>query len=292
MQLSLALATLAALLTALPSMVVGEIAHVVIFNGNVPSPDLSCTEAEWASIRNAIISGASSRVRHLSGKSSAPGLKGEAAAEHQPLVHRRAQSCSGCGPYCGHGGYGCPGGKGGRRRVVQKRVRKAAQKTVVSTGNRKLLTQEECEAKIPAVGDALDELQPTLSTTCSALVGSSRDITCSEFTTDCDITSVSLVNAASNMVISTLLSSGTTFCNSTKVNFLAATEFFLGNVSFAVSGPNILHNRTDTHDPYYMYSRRGMPLGRYFPSGDYTLTVQSQYDPTRTKTIKFRANHC
>jgi hypothetical protein len=301
MQISFALTTLAVLLcTALPgNVVVGEIAHVAIFNGNVPVPELFCNETEWVSIRNAIIQGASSPVRRLSEKGT-PSLKGEAAAaeHHGSKVHRRTQTCTHCGPYCGAGGTGCPGGKGGRRRrVVQKRVRKAAQTTVVNSnnGNRKLLTQLECEAKIPAVGVALDALQASssLSPTCSALLASSRDITCSEFTTDCDITSVSLVNAATNAVMYTLPPTGTTFCNSTKVNFLAATEFFLGTVNFYLTGPTIVaNNRTDSHEPYYMYSRRGLPLGRYFPSGDYTLTVTSVYDAARSKTINFRANHC
>jgi hypothetical protein len=309
MQIAHALVTtLVVLWTAasLPTMALGDIAHVVLFNNDVPAADLYCNETEWDMIRNAIISGASSRVRRLSGKGTpAYGIKGaSAAADHEPLVHRRTQGkgCSQCGSLCGLGGTGCPGGMGRRRRAAQKNVPKAAQKDIVRSGHshsRMLLMQEECEAKNANVNATLDLLQPTLSANCSKLVGSTRNISCAEFTKDCDISYVSLINTTSPTTATTMVTSlpnkGTTFCNSTRITFLAATEFFLGTLNFNVTGSNGFSvNRTDQKAPYYMHPRTaaGALGGRRFPAGDYTLTVTSLYDAHRSKEIQFRANHC
>jgi hypothetical protein len=158
------------------------------------------------------------------------------------------------------------------------------------------MTQEECEAKNAIVNATLDLLLPSLSASCSKLVGSTRNISCADFTNDCDISYVSLVNATSNTTLATNLpAAGTAFCNSTRVTFLAATEFFLGMVNFNVTGSNgFTLNRTDQKAPYYMFPKYplGVLGGRRFVAGDYTLTVTSQYDVHRSKVIKFRANHC
>jgi hypothetical protein len=152
------------------------------------------------------------------------------------------------------------------------------------------MTPEECEAKNANVNATLDLLLPSLSANCSKLVGSTRNISCADFTNDCDISYVSLVNATSTTTLATA------FCNSTRVTFLAATEFFLGIVNFNVtSGSNgFTLNRTDQKAPYYTFPRYPLSVlgGRRFLAGDYTLTVTSQYDVHCSKVIKFRANHC
>jgi hypothetical protein len=266
--------------TMAPCVVGGEIAHVVIFNKNQVRSDMSCTDAEFALIRDTIVQAANKR--RLSKKTAgrggggARGLKSSlpvAATASTPPQRRVQTKCTNCGPYCGAGGTGCPG-KGGRRR------RQLAPP----------LTMASCQAKIPAVDDALKQLERSLpsSGSCRKLVGSSRDISCHEFTNDCGVSYVSLMDRGA-VLVQKLPPTGTTFCQSTKVSFLATTSFWLGVINFDLKSTNgFSDQRSEDEAPYYMDG----DSGKEYQAGNYTLTVASQYSDNQVQTIRFRVNSC
>jgi hypothetical protein len=160
------------------------------------------------------------------------------------------------------------------------------------------MTMAACQAKIPAIHAALDTLQPSLTAPCQALLSAPRDITCQEFTTDCDVGLVKLVNADENSIVSGSVSaSGTAFCQSDGISFEAATKFSVGLVHFVVSTPgstSIVYNRTATEPPYYFNGETelGEPKGVNFPLGTYTMKITSDYDPLHAKTFAFTVNNC
>jgi hypothetical protein len=146
-----------------------------------------------------------------------------------------------------------------------------------------------CQAKIPAVDDALEQLERTLpSATCRKLVGSSRDISCHEFTNDCGVSYVSLMDR-STVLVQKLPPTGTTFCQSTRVSFLATASFWLGEISFELKSTNGFSDQhSEDEAPYYMHG----DSGKEYKAGNYTLTVASQYVVNQTQTIRFRVNNC
>jgi hypothetical protein len=161
--------------------------------------------------------------------------------------------------------------------------------------SRELLTRPECEAKIPAVNAALSVLQASLTSPCKDVMGLSRTITCQQFSMDCSISYINLVNATSNKVmVANVSASGVTFCKSSYVTWQASTAFFQGSVNFFLTGPNgYISNRTEEKAPYFMYGNKGADVdGKLYPAGNFTLTVKSQYDVGRPKTILFRAENC
>jgi hypothetical protein len=280
---------------------VGEIAHVVIFNKNQVRSDMSCTDAEFALIRDTIVQAASSKRRGLTtlGRgtrgqvaSSLPAATATATAtatDSSSRRRRRVQTkCSNCGPYCGAGGTGCPG-KGGRRR---------RRRQLTNNNSSPLLTMATCQGKIPAVDDALKALErslTSLSASCRKLVGSSRDISCHEFTNDCGVSYVSLMDARKAVLVPKLPPTGTVFCQSTKVSFLATTSFWLGEVNFDLKSSSssstnggVSEQHSQDEAPYYMDGDSGQD----YKAGNYTLTVSSQYMANQAQTIQFRVNPC
>jgi hypothetical protein len=277
---------------------VGEIAHVVIFNKNQVRSDMSCTDAEFALIRDTIVQAAVSKRRGLT--TLGRGTRGQVASslpvatatatDSSSRRRLRVQSkCSNCGPYCGAGGTGCPG-KGGRRR------RRSRRRTLTNNNSSPQLTMATCQGKIPAVDDALKALErsATMSASCRKLVGSSRDISCHEFTNDCGVSYVSLMDArnTNTVLVPKLPPTGTVFCQSTKVSFLATTSFWLGEVNFDLKSSSTNGGVSEQHSqdeaPYYMDGDSGQD----YKAGNYTLTVSSQYMANQALTIQFRVNPC
>jgi hypothetical protein len=183
-----------------------------------------------------------------------------------------------------------------------------------------------CQAKLPAIHAALDTLLPLLTPPCRALVSAPlRDITCQEFTTDCGVKQVKLVNADENSIMSssivsssslTATTSGTTtaFCQSVGVSFEAAAKFSVGLVRFVVSSSSmtagsssssssstgsgdvvVVYNRTATEAPFYFNGETalGEPKGVNFPLGMYTMTITSDYSPlSGAQSFPFTVNNC
>jgi hypothetical protein len=296
MMFSFSFITLASIvMTVHPGMVAGEIAHMVIFNDNQEVPGLFCTDTEKQLMHDVMADAAAVRVRRLGGrgqqKQQPRGLKSATTTQ----TSRRTQFCTpGCGKYCGLGGTGCPYGKGGRRRTEEKVSGSSSTKKTSGRKSRELLTRAECEAKIPAVNSALNVLQASLNTPCKSVMGLTRTITCQDFSTECSISHIHLINATSDTIMKANVTSGVTFCKSTFVTWQAATEFFQGSVNFFLTGPNnYMANRTEEHAPYFMYANKGADAnGKYYPTGNFTLTVKSQYELARPKTITFRAENC
>jgi hypothetical protein len=287
MMFSFACFTLASIvMTVLPDIIAGDIAHMVVFNDNKEVSGLFCTDAEKQLMHDAMAAAAAARVRRLDGKGQR-GLKGATQTS------RRTQTCTpGCGKYCGAAGTGCPSGKGGRRRAEEA---SGSTKNKSARKSRELLTQAECEAKIPAVNAALNVLQASLLTPCKTVMGLKRNITCQEFSMDCSISYINLVNATSDKImVANVSASGVTFCKSSYVTWEASTAFFQGSVNFFLTGPNgYMSNRTEDKAPYFMYGNKGADAdGKLYPTGNFTLTVKSQYDMARPKTILFRAENC
>jgi hypothetical protein len=177
------------------------------------------------------------------------------------------------------------------------------------------MTLASCQAKIPAIHAALDTLQPSLTPPCRALVSAPlRDITCQEFTTDCGVQQVKLVNADENSILSSnVVSSSTTtsvtstaFCQSVGVSFEAAAKFSVGLVRFVVSSSTagssstesdvvVVYNRTATEAPFYFNGETalGEPKGVNFPLGTYTMTITSDYSPlSGGQSFPFTVNNC
>jgi hypothetical protein len=286
--LSLAFFTLASIvMTVHPGIVAGEIAHMVVFNDNKEVTGLFCTDAEKQLMHDAMAAAAAAaRVRRLGGKGQR-GLKGATQTS------RRTQTCTpGCGKYCGAAGTGCPSGKGGRRLAEEKMS--GSTNKMSAHKSRELLTRAECEAKIPAVNAALNVLQASLNTPCKTVMGLKRNITCQEFSMDCSISYINLVNATSDTIMVANVSNSVTFCKSSYVTWQASTAFFQGSVNFFLTGPNgYMSNRTEDKAPYFMYGNKGADAdGKLYPTGNFTLTVKSQYDQARPKTILFRAENC
>jgi hypothetical protein len=90
-------------------------------------------------------------------------------------------------------------------------------------------------------------------------------------------------------------SSTTSFCHSRNVTFAAATEFFMGVVSFTVR--NTASHAQTTHDVaqspcYYLGSTEAngsspLPVTTKFDVGTYTLSIASEYTPTLVTTVPF-----
>jgi hypothetical protein len=52
-------------------------------------------------------------------------------------------------------------------------------------------------------------------------------------------------------------------------------------------------NGTEDKEPYFMHGNKVADAdGKLYPAGNFTLTVKSQYDQARPKTILFRAKDC
>jgi hypothetical protein len=291
-----------AMLLLAVTMVQGEeIAHVVIFHDNVPDEDLSCDDAEWDAIRNAMIEAAQGSTGGNGPEKRRLGGKGSGTGTTALNSRRRAQGmCSNCGPYCGSSGQGCPGGMG-RRRRRERRARVWASQTAPK--NKSPL--QVCQDQIPAVDAALADLALEMSTNCRSLMESSRDITCRTFTMDCDVSFVSLVEPPpvsrmenlddsptpdDEVIVPKLKPSGDSFCESQEVTFLASTEFDYGTVTFTVAGETNDYASEHTVDqaPYYMDGADG----KFYPSGDYTIAIASQYDPADVQIIDFRVDDC
>jgi hypothetical protein len=313
----------------LPTLVHGDVGVVVVLNGNKDDPPaVTCTATEKNTIDIVIQAAASARrqlgVKGLSRKVVA------ASEEGEEMPRGRKLNCpTGCGPYCWGSGTGCPGGMGRRNRRVKeskaasrRHVRKTREQQPDQELERQLpgfldstsggvgggianpgvmtplpMTMDTCRAKIPTIHAALNALQPSLTPPCQALLSAPRNITCQEFTTDCDIKLVKMVSTDESSMQSVSVSSsptGKSFCQSEGISFEAATKFSVGLVHFVVSAPTgVVYNRTATKAPYYFNGENALgPKGVTFPLGTYTMTITSDYEPLSSKSFAFTVKNC
>jgi hypothetical protein len=213
----------------LPTLVHGDVGVAVVLNGNKDDPPaVTCTATEKNTIDNVIQAAASAR-RQLGVKGLSRKVVIAASEEGEEMPRGRKLTCpTGCGPYCWGSGTGCPGGMGRRNRRVKeskaasrRHVRKTREQQPDQELERQLpgsldstgggggggggianpgvmtplpMTMVTCQAKIPTIHAALNALQPSLTPPCQVVLRAPRNITCQEFTTDCDIKLVKMVS--------------------------------------------------------------------------------------------------
>jgi hypothetical protein len=287
--LALMLVALVAAVLA-PVMVMAQSSLLVNFNNGRVDSNKYCPPSEWITVQQAI-----ARVGSLNQR-----------RRHLRQQNERRLTCRYCGPLCYWPAPGCPN-RGRRRRLEEsggttERAAAAAGGTLRQLENTTAVPSVaslQCNSTtIAAMHAAITALQPSLSSTCRALVAT-RTVECASVATECGILAVQLVNATSDTVLGKDLVSDEMvhFCKTDHVTFHAVTDFFIGRVNFVVQSMSgagtYFANRTETVEPYYMHGNMGTEIdGTYFPVGNYSLTVTSEYDPMQSKTFRFRSNRC
>lgn len=259
----------------------GDKGGVIRFHTTVPGYNV-CSAADWERVLDRLEdfiprSFFAQRVRGLSMGSG-----------------RELSSCKTCGSYCYYTGYGCP--KLATRRLDEVTGDSNGSPNVVDeprTLQTTCAADDACCNQLQEFEQKMGELQQQVGSTCAAWVAT-RDIFCSADTGVCQPTNVDLLG--DKVVNQMPTASVTNICKSHDVSFRADTDFFLGRVNFVLrkAGAIVATKKYD-QGPFYYFGTTGatgaMATGR-FGVGSYTLTVSSDYAPTKTITVPFRVFDC
>jgi hypothetical protein len=167
--------------------------------------------------------------------------------------------------------------------------------------------QEQCDIDTDRVNATLIALLPRLSESCQALVTSPMEVSCMK-KVKCDISHLTLWNTKTGVAIAEEIPpSGGVYCNNAIISIEAVTNFDIGRVNMAWTGPmwrgsvlsdkmdqfNSPFNITEPVSPYFMFGKhKNGPYGMRLPPGNFTLTATSSKDTAKAKTISFTMKWC
>jgi hypothetical protein len=243
----------------------------------------TCTNAEWSSIQGTIDATISSRRRNLR---RLPQYPAWCAVK---CLGFASGTCIGRHPSCN--GY----------RKLSEQDDEYVSTTPASTNFfpslRSLFVSTTCQGQIDELNTALNNLQPTLSSQCQAVLNAQREFTCLTTIVDCDIQRIRLINADADTAMVEDFMSGMSFSRlGPRVTFEAINDSCVCNVQFNIknSAGQIIHSRFEFYRPFVAFSNSAPNAqgvvdlyGTRFGVGLYSLEYYPDKDISKTKTITF-----
>jgi hypothetical protein len=258
--------------------------RILLNKGQTLPTGESCTGAEWSSILSTIDATINSRRRNLRRLPQYP------AWCEQKCVGFADGTCIGRHPSCN--GY----------RELNGQEESNAADTPKSYDRfynnvRDLFSSTTCQGQIDELNTALNNLEPTLSSQCQAVLDSQREFTYLTTINNCDIQRIRLMNADTDTVMVEDFKNGMSFRRSgPRVTFEAINDSCVCNVQFNIknSAGQIIHSRFEFYRPFVAFSNsvpnaQGVVdlYGARFGIGSYTLEYYPDNDTSKTLTIAF-----
>jgi hypothetical protein len=257
--------------------------RILLNKGQTLSTGETCTSGEWSSILSTIDATINARRRNLRNLPSYPAWCAQKCVGFAP------DKCVGRHPSCN--GY--------------RQLHEQEDDNAFATPNsfsffpsfRNLFVATTCQGQINELNTALNNLEPSLSTQCQAVLNSQREFTCLTSIVDCNIQQVRLINSDTDTVLDPNFTSGKSFSRTpSRVTFEAINDSCVCNVQFNIknSAGSIIHSRFEFYRPFVAYSNSAPNAqgvvdlyGTRFAEGSYSLELYPDNDPSKTKIITF-----
>jgi hypothetical protein len=177
-----------------------------------------------------------------------------------------------------------------------------ARDVVPLSESRDLFKSTTCSEQQAELNAVLNNLEPSLSTDCQAVLKAQREFECLTTITDCDIQRIQLMDADSDTVLEPNFQSGMSVCRwGPTITFEAISDSCVCNVQFVLKNAagSVIQSRFEYYRPFLLFSNshpnaQGVVnlYGARLRSGNYTLETYPDSDPSMTRTIAFTVARC